>query len=393
MPLPEPKKGTGAATGKIKLSRREQLAAMAEELASEQIPATHTIEAIERAPASKGGSASQETSPSRHERGAEATVTTPVAVDDAKLRPASPSLEPVGVIRSVQIARVRPSPFQPKGRPSSAAIAAVERAMSEAGSLQALVSPEGGPVFSRLTSEAARLAELAFDIAEHGVKTPIELRETEDAQTECLAGHRRLAAARLAGFSVVPALHRGVMSNAAAAATVLRGNLHRENFTTWQEAVLVTEVQERRRSDGYHDTARSLGAVMGWSHGKVNMLVRIRRALSPAFLATATGGEGEAAEEVLARASYRDLERLANEPDESKRANLLQRLLGAAAPHRRGSRTRPAYTYRATRTGGFILEVHRAVESLDAGDVAVVREALEAQLARVRARMVGLGRS
>ena len=380
MPLPQPRKGTAPATGKVKLSRREQLAAMAETLATEQVPATHTLAAIERVPRPEPVSAA----PLAVD--VEAPLERQQGVSDATQLRTPAGIEAPIVIRSYLVDSIRPSPFQPKGRPSAGAVAAVRQAIADAGSLAALVSPDGGPIFARLDPEAARLAELAFDIAEHGVKTPVEIRGTEEGFDECLAGHRRLAAARLAGFSAVPALHRGAMSNAAAAATVLRGNLHRENFTAWQEAVLVTEVQERRRADGYHDTVRSLGAVMGWSHGKVNMLVRIRRALSPNFLAAATSGEGERVEEVLSRAAYRDLERLANESDEAKRAALLRRMLGPSAAGVRDSHVRPTYTCRPTRTGGFVIEVHRSVETLDAGDVAVVREALETQLSRVRAR-------
>ena len=299
MPLPTPRKGTDPATGRVKRSRREQLIEAAEQLAAEQIPERHTIDAIERVPHLAGTPAPEVTS-------SVADIETPVqrqyGVSDATL--SDGRLEAPITVRSYDIAAIRPSPFQPKGRPSVAAVVAVERAIAVAGSLPALVSPDGGPIFSRLDPEAARLAELAYDIAEHGVKTPVELRAADDGAHECLAGHRRVAAARLAGLSMVPAIHRGAMSNAAAAATVLRGNLHWENFTTWQEAVLVTEVQERRRGDGYHDTVRSLGAVMGWSHGKVNMLVRIRRALSPLFLATVSDGVGDRLEEVLARAPF-----------------------------------------------------------------------------------------
>jgi hypothetical protein len=52
----------------------------------------------------------------------------------------------------------------------------VRLAIAEAGSLEALVSPEGGRGFARLDPESARLAELAYDVATHGIKTPLELR-------------------------------------------------------------------------------------------------------------------------------------------------------------------------------------------------------------------------
>lgn len=298
------------------------------------------------------------------------------------------------IVRRVRVAEIRSSPFQPRGRPSAVAVQAVRAAVEEAGSLEALAAPEGARLFARLDAEAARLAELAYDIAAHGVKTPLELRTAEDGADECLAGHRRLAAAQLAGLDHVPAIHHGPMPNARAAATVLRGNLHRENFTTWQEAVLVTEVQDRRRADGHRDTVRTLGAVMGWSHGKVNMLLRIRRALAPALLAQAGDGDAARAEEALARAAYRDLERLANEGDERRRAGAVRRLLGLApAGGDAAARPadRPAYTHRPKRGGGFVVEVHEPVEALAAGDAALVYEVLAGQLARVRTRLEQLG--
>lgn len=375
MGLLSPKKGAAAPTGRVKPTRAELLMAATQELATDQVPDTHTMTAIEGAepdarPAAApvGGEAA-----ARDEGGAAEQVVRHVPVDD-----------------------VRPSPFQPKGRPSAAAVDAVRRAIADAGSLATLVGPEGSVTFGRLAPEAARLAELAADVAEHGLKVPIEVRTTDDGRLECLSGHRRLAAARLAGHATVPALDRGSLSNAAAAATVLRGNLHRENFTTWQEAVLVTEVQERRRHDGFHDNVRTLGTVMGWSHGKVNMLLRIRRALDAAFLDQAAERVGMPAaqlEEQLARAPYRDLERAAAESDSATRVDIVRRILGIAAPAARPGRDHLVCVHRPKRGGGFLLEVHAPVETLAASDAAHLQELLEAQLARVRARLSALGPS
>jgi ParB family chromosome partitioning protein len=306
---------------------------------------------------------------------------------DARLAAESSRLE----VRDVAIDAVRPSPFQPKGRPSTAAVASVREAVARAGSLHALVSPEGAPLFMRLAPEAARLAELAYDVVEHGLRVPVEVRTFADGTLECLSGHRRLAAARLAGLTMVPAIDRGSMSNAAAAATVLRGNLHRENFTTWQEATLVTEVQERRRADGYRDNVRTLGAVMGWSHGKVNMLLRIRRSLSPELLARAGGGDAGPVEELLARAPYRDLERLASEPDDERRLAGVRRLLGLGDSPAGSAREHPVCVHRPKRGGGFVIEVNAPVEALSAGDATMLRAHLETQLTRVKARLGALG--
>jgi ParB family transcriptional regulator, chromosome partitioning protein len=425
MPLPTPKKGTAPATARVKPtekpSRAEMLRSATTALATEQLPEEHTMAAIEGPIAPDVVASRPDSRGIPNPQRAQGDEKRPEAATRAEGTGAEPAQSPIEPtwhdvkgtatleregsplrqptydgealsILSQPLGSIRPSPFQPKGRPSAAAVASVRKSAEQAGSLAALVSPEGAAVFARLDPEAARLAELAFDIAENGVKTPIEVRTTEDGAIECLSGHRRLAAAMLAGLSTVPTLSRGQMSSAAAAATVLRGNLHRENFTTWQEAVLVTEVQERRKADGHRDTVRSLGAVMGWSHGKVNSLLRIRRALTPDVLTEIGMGDGDRAEEALARAAYRDLERAAMEPDRDQRISEIRRMLGWSQAPATASRVRPVYTHRPKRGGGFVIEVHEAVETLAAGDAAVLRELFESQVARLSARLQMLDR-
>jgi ParB family chromosome partitioning protein len=374
-------------------------------LAAEQLPDGHTMTAIEREPAASPTPSSAPAAPSpvaespagraRSREASTATASKPITLPET----ADESLHVVEAsgpasrleVRDVTVDAIAPSPFQPKGRPSAAAVSSVRDVIEKAGSLEALVGPDGAPLFSALSAEAARLAELAYDIAEHGLKVPIEVRTLIDGSLECLSGHRRLAAAKLAGIDRLPAIDRGEMSNAAAAATVLRGNLHRENFTTWQEATLVTEVQARRRADGYRDNVRTLGAVMGWSHGKVNMLLRIRRSLSPELLVRAGGGDAAPVEELLARAAYRDLERLASEGDDDRRLSAVRQLLGLGDAPAAAIRERQACVHRPKRGGGFVIEVHEPVETLSAGDATLLRAHLETQLTRVKARLAALG--
>jgi ParB family chromosome partitioning protein len=288
---------------------------------------------------------------------------------------------------------IRPSPFQPKGRPSAAAVEGVRQAIGEAGSLSALTGREGAPIFARLGAEAARLAELAYSIAEHGVKDPVEVRVAEDGAEECISGHRRLAAARLAGLTEVPVLSRGPLSSAQAAAMVLNGNLHRENFTPWQEAVLVTQVQERRKADGVPSDVRSLGSVMGWSSGKVHHLLKARSIFSSAALERIAGaGDAARVEEGLARLQPAELKRLVETADEEARISATRRAIGLGegtpAPQ---AEDRPVCSHRPKRGGGFVVEVNAPVEGLDAGDAMVVYQLLAAQLARVRTRLEQLG--
>ncbi len=304
----------------------------------------------------------------------------------------SAAADGAGRIERRPIAAIRPSPFQPKGRPSTSAVAAVRSAVQAAGTLESLVSRAGAPIFARLDMEAARLAELAYSIAENGVEAPVEVRTAEDGVEECLSGHRRLAAAELAGLAEVPVVSRGALSSAQAAARVLTGNLHREGFTAWQEAVLVSQVQERRRVDGLPADVRTLGSVMGWSAGKVHQLLRARQVFSAEALARLGGGDAGRVEDGLARLQPAELKRLVEQPDDAAREVAVRRAVGivadaAAAP----AASRAAVTSRPKRGGGFVVEVNEPVESLAAGDAALVYEMLSTQLARVRARLEQLG--
>jgi ParB family chromosome partitioning protein len=292
------------------------------------------------------------------------------------------------------IAAIRRSPFQPKGRPSQDAVASVARAIARTGGIDGLVGAEGHTTFQALSPEAKRLAELAYSVSRDGVRDPVEVREAEDGAIEALSGHRRMAAAELVGHTDVPVLHRGPMSAVQAAATVLSGNLHREDFTPWQEAVLVTEVVAQRRADGLPADVRTIGAIMGYSHGRVSTLQAIRRVLSDDFLSRL--GEVVAVEEALARfGNYSRLEEVARMADETRRETVLRRLLGLTEPAAPATDPEPmrAFDHRPKRRGGFTIEVHRSIEDLAPADAASLRDVFASQLARLDARLQALGRA
>jgi hypothetical protein len=144
--------------------------------------------------------------------------------------------------------------------------------------------------------------------------------------------------------------------------------------------------------DGLAADVRTLGSVMGWSAGKVHHLLRARQVFSPEALTRLGGGDGARVEDALARLQPAELKRLVEQPDDAARTATVRRLLGTApvdatAP----ATTRAAFTHRPKRGGGFVLEVHEPVESLAAGDAALVYESLSTQLARVRVRLEQLG--
>ena len=381
-----PRAGTGPGTGTVRpgsearaarsAARRAETDAALQRLASEDVPDAHTVEVIERGAADA------------RPRADDATSTT--AAD----RPGvARTRDGGGIARlaEVPIDAVRLSPFQPKGRPSDEAVREVTEGIARAGGLEALLEPAGADIFQRLRAEAKRLAELAYSVHRDGVRDPVEVREAEDGKLECLSGHRRLAAARIAGLTHVPILDRGTMTAAQAAKTVLEGNLHRENFTPWQEAVVVTSVYDQRRREHKACDVRTIGQLMGWSHGKTGLFLKIRRMLSPAIMAQI--GQGDAARADTAFAgleSVAALERLAKIDDDAQRVEAAQRVLGfatAVVPAPSASRT---FIYRPKRGGGFILDVSTPPEALPLADAELLLDQLTMHLSRVQARVAHL---
>jgi len=286
---------------------------------------------------------------------------------------------------------LRTSPFQPAGRPSEGAVTAVRTALDEmhaaltaAHTLENLFNLHlGQEIFAQLPQEAARLAELAYDISIHGVKTALEARRTPGGELELISGHRRLAAATLAGLAMVPVIDRGAMDDATAEGALFGANLHREDFTTIQAARLVASLQQRRQAAGYQDTVRTLAQLMGTSNGRVGTLQQIARAVPPP-MAARLGGD-----EVLSALSYRKLERLVAEPDDRRREALARQLLGLDAQEQ-SPVGQSSVVHRPRRGGGFCLQCSEPVEALAHDDAALLRELLAAQLTRVTARLAAL---
>ena len=381
MPI-RPRTGTGPGTGAVRApaqanddraareaARRAEAEAVLRRMAAEDVPESHTVEVIERGAAP-----------------AEPSLTPMPPTADARADRGSARLE------QLPLDAIRLSPFQPKGRPSEEALREVTSAIASTGGLDILLEPAGDDQFQRLRAESKRLAELAFSILRDGVRDPIEVREAEDGEAECLSGHRRLAAAALAGLTQVPVLHRGALTAAQAAKTVLEGNLHRENFTPWQEAVVVTAVYDQRRREHKAYDVRTIGQLMGWSHGKTGLFLQIRRMLSPTVVEQIGGGDATRADVALSRVeSVAALARLAKIEDEERRVEAAQRALGFTTPLVTPAvASGQAFVYRPKRTGGFLLDVSTPAESLALDEAERLLELLTMSTGRVQARIAHL---
>jgi ParB family chromosome partitioning protein len=289
------------------------------------------------------------------------------------------------VIVRAPVPSIRPSPFQPKGRPSARAVSAVAASLRAVEGPATLIDEEGARELARLDAEGRALAELVADIAEHGVETPLEVRRIGDG-FELLSGHRRLAAANLAGLVDVPVVDRGAIPDHAAAAIVYRRNLLRKDFTAWQEAVSFSAIQRNRREAGLPDSVRAVARALGSSHGRAGDLLSIARAFSPELLKSLGAGDAELAEEALARLTFRTLREVATLPSPDERLQAAREVtgLGASAPERVA---RAVCEQVSRRGGGFTLTVRTAPERMSVEEARATAAVLEEALARVRHRL------
>lgn len=103
------------------------------------------------------------------------------------------------------------------------------------------------------------LTETAASIAVHGVLQPIVVRQHPDIPNsfEIVVGHRRLAAARLAGRETVPIVVREILPGTEAEELMLIENCHRAELGPMEKAKAMGSLTEK----GYTATriARSIG--------------------------------------------------------------------------------------------------------------------------------------
>lgn len=111
-------------------------------------------------------------------------------------------------------------------------------------------------------------AELAASIARHGVLEPLLFRVDEAGTPILVAGERRLAAARQAGLTTVPAIF--VTGNHAEISLV--ENLLRENLTPVEEAEALNKIM---KDHGY--TQESLAGVIGKARSTVTEILSLNR--------------------------------------------------------------------------------------------------------------------
>lgn len=130
-------------------------------------------------------------------------------------------------------------------------------------------------VDNRAREDYGNLEELAANLRKtDGVIQPI----TVSRDLRLLAGGRRLAASRVAGFSTIAAVIRELDDEANAKEIELFENIYRKDLTWQERAKLEREIYElKKASEGWNQ--EKLAEVLGQSKGAINRHVQLGKAL------------------------------------------------------------------------------------------------------------------
>ena len=155
------------------------------------------------------------------------------ALIDDSARTKAEATATAGGVRTIDVARIRPNPAQPR----------------------------------QIFNEEA-LAELAASIAERGVLQPILVRPVDDG-FELIAGERRWRAAQRAQLHEIPAIIREFDEESRAEIALIE-NIQRENLNAIEEAEAY-----RRLISGYGHSQEVVGKLVGKSRSHVTNLLRL----------------------------------------------------------------------------------------------------------------------
>lgn len=92
--------------------------------------------------------------------------------------------------------------------------------------------------------EDSSLGDLAESIRQHGLLSPVIVRESQDHGWELVAGQRRLLACRRLGWETIPAILRTIGSDSDATVLSLIENVHRADMAPLDKARAFTQLLE-----------------------------------------------------------------------------------------------------------------------------------------------------
>lgn len=120
------------------------------------------------------------------------------------------------------------------------------------------------PFQPRRRFDEAALKRLAASIRRHGVIQPVLVTETEEGHYRCVAGERRVRAAKLAGLGEIPAIVRPLTPQQMLEIALLE-NVQREDLNVQETA----ESLERLRDDFDVEDPKEIGQSLGEDEQRV----------------------------------------------------------------------------------------------------------------------------
>ena len=159
----------------------------------------------------------------------------------------------------------------------------------------------------RQVFEEEALTELTFSLKEIGLLQPIVVRAVGTNEYEIVAGERRFRAAKLAGFTKIPALIRDTLDTHMLRDALLE-NLHRAQLNPLEEAAAYQQLLE-----DFGGTQEELAAKLGRSRPQVTNTMRLLK-LPPTVQKRVAAGVLSAghAKALLGLAQSLDIENLAS---------------------------------------------------------------------------------
>ena len=131
------------------------------------------------------------------------------------------------------------------------------------------------PYQPRKSINKNQLQELADSISENGIIQPIIVRKTKNDKYELIAGQRRITAAKLAGFTKVPAIVRTAKDQEMLALALVE-NIQRENLNAVDEAMAY-----QMFIDEFKYTHEKIADIVGKSRVAITNALRILKLPEP----------------------------------------------------------------------------------------------------------------
>lgn len=167
-----------------------------------------------------------------------------------------------------------------------------------------------------------KLTELAESIRQNGIIEAISVRTKPDGRMEILAGHNRVAAAKLAGLQTVPAIVQQLDDDAAEILLVDSNLKHREKLLPSEKARAYKMLLEARKRQGQRtdltsvqieqklNSREEVAAKAGESASAIQRYIRLTYLIDPLLDMVDTGKPGFAAGVDLSFLSRREQEDL-----------------------------------------------------------------------------------